>query len=166
VGIVNGLSSTYNLIGDGSQALGIGNGSNGNQVGTTANPINAMLGTLASNGGPTQTIALLAGSPALNHGSGAATTDTDQRGVPRGYVLDIGAYQATATQLTVTGFPSPTAPGASHAFTVSAVDSFGQLALDVSGPVTFSSSDPSANLPTGQSLASGQGTFSATLATP
>ena len=118
-----------------------------------------MLGTLASNGGPTQTVALLAGSPALDGGSGAATTDTDQRGVPRGHVLDIGAYQATATQLDVAGFPSPTAPGASHTFTVSAVDPFGQPSLDFNGPVTFSSSDPSATLPTGQSLVGGQGTL-------
>ncbi len=166
VGLVNPFGSTNNLIGDGSQASGISNGSSGNQVGTSTNPINAKLGTLASNGGPTQTVALLAGSPALNGGSGAATTDTDQRGVPRGHMMDIGAYQATATQLAVAGFPTPTAPGASHAFTVNVVDTFGQLALDFNGPVAFSSSDPSAVLPTGQSLAGGQGTFNATLGTP
>ena len=54
-----------------------------------ANP--GLAPTLASNGGPTQTIALLTGSPALGAGSGAATTDTDQHGVPRGHVLDIEA---------------------------------------------------------------------------
>ena len=165
IGLVNSFNSTYNLIGDGSQMFGISNGSNGNQVGTSSNPINAKLGSLASNGGPTQTLALLAGSPALGGGSGAATTDTDQRGVLRGHILDIGAYQATATQLTVAGFPSPTAPGASHTLTVSAVDPFGQPMLDLNGPVTFSSSDPSATLPTGQSLVAGQGTFNATLRT-
>ncbi len=165
IGLVNPFGSTNNLIGDGSQASGIGNGSDGNQVGTSANPLNAKLGTLANNGGSTQTLALLAGSPALDGGSGTATTDTDQRGVPRGHVLDIGAYQATATGLTVAGYPSPTAPGASHALTVTAVDAFGQSALDWSGPVTFSSTDPSATLPTGQSLVEGQGTFGATLST-
>jgi predicted outer membrane repeat protein len=165
VGLVNGIGSKNNLIGDGSQEAGIGNGSSGNQVGTTQNPINAKLGTLASNGGPTQTVALLPGSPALGGGNGTTTTDTDQRGVPRGQVLDIGAYQATATQLAVNGFPSPTAPGAPHAFTVSAVDSFGQTALDFSGPLTFSSSDQAAVLPTGQALVAGQASVSATLNT-
>ncbi len=166
IGLINPYNSTYNLIGDGSQMYGISNGSNGNQVGTSSNPINAMLGTLAGNGGPTQTVALLTGSPALDAGSGAATTDTDQRGVPRGTVLDIGAYQATASQLNVAGFPSPTAPGASHSFTVDAVDPFGQPSLDFNSSVTFSSSDPAANLPTGQALVAGQGNFSATLNTP
>ena len=166
VGLVNAYGSTNNLIGDGSQMYGIGNGSEGNQVGTSTNPINAKLGTLASNGGPTQTIALLAGSPALDGGSGMATTDTDQRGVPRGQILDIGAYQATAAQIIVAGFPSPTAPGVSHTFTVSAVNPFDQPSLDFNGPVTFSSSDSSATLPTGQSLVAGQGTYRATLSTP
>ena len=166
VGLVNSFGSTNNLIGDGSQSQGISNGSNGNQVGNSSQPINAMLGTLATNGGPTQTIALLAGSPALDGGSGAATTDTDQRGVARGKVLDIGAYQATATQLAVTGFPSPTAPGVSHSLSVSAVDPFNQVALDFNGSITFSSSDPLATLPAGGSLVSGQGSFSATLKTP
>src|SRR5262249_59315256 len=83
-----------------------------------------------------------------------------------GQGVDMGAYQATATRLAVAGFPSPTAPGDSHAFTVAAADPFGQPALDFNGPVTFASSDPSAALPTGQSLVGGRGTFSATLRTP
>ena len=86
--------------------------------------------------------------------------------MPRGQVLDIGAYQATAAQINVAGFPSPTAPGVSHTFTVSAVDPFDQPSLDFNGPVTFSSSDSSATLPTGQSLVAGQGSYSATLSTP
>jgi CSLREA domain-containing protein len=51
------------------------------------------LGPLADNGGPTPTHALLAGSAALNTGSGCAKTD--QRGVPRtaGGACDIGAYE-------------------------------------------------------------------------
>jgi CSLREA domain-containing protein len=59
--------------------------------------------TLANNGGPTRTIALLRGSPALNAiptgQSGCATATgriaTDQRGVrrPQGTACDIGAYE-------------------------------------------------------------------------
>jgi hypothetical protein len=49
------------------------------------------LGPLADNGGPTKTMALLAGSPAI--GGGAGCPSTDQRGEPRKGACDIGAYQ-------------------------------------------------------------------------
>ena len=39
-----------------------------NQVGTTVDPMNPMLGPLANNGGSTQTMALLPGSPAIDAG--------------------------------------------------------------------------------------------------
>ncbi|MGA2470817.1 MAG: choice-of-anchor Q domain-containing protein [Solirubrobacteraceae bacterium] len=60
------------------------------------------LGALASNGGPTQTVALLAGSSAIDAGDPAGCTDalgnvltTDQRGTvrPQGPRCDIGAYE-------------------------------------------------------------------------
>ena len=64
------------------------------------------LGPLADNGGPTQTMALLAGSPAIDAGNPAkpgsgngACEATDQRGRPRGVngagkaVCDIGAFE-------------------------------------------------------------------------
>jgi CSLREA domain-containing protein len=88
---------------------------NGNLVGTFANPLDAKLGPLADNGGPTQTIALLLGSPAINAGSNtlAVAPDnspltTDQRGTgyPRvdGGTVDMGSYeyQAPAIPLIVT----------------------------------------------------------------
>ena len=57
-------------------------------------------GRLANNGGPTQTIALLAGSPAIGAGMNGIdgfTLFTDQRGyVPPAGVWDIGAYQYNA----------------------------------------------------------------------
>ena len=43
-------------------------GATGDQVGTTAAPIDAKLGPLADNGGPTATHALLPGSPAIDSG--------------------------------------------------------------------------------------------------
>src|SRR5207253_2134822 len=52
-GTVNSTSS-YNLISDGAGS-GLTNNSNGNQLGTTASPINPMLGPLQNNGGPTLT---------------------------------------------------------------------------------------------------------------
>jgi uncharacterized repeat protein (TIGR01451 family) len=64
-------TSSFNLIADGTNMTGIGNGSGGNQVGSSGSPINAVLGALASNGGATQTHLLLPGSPAINAGSNA-----------------------------------------------------------------------------------------------
>src|SRR5216683_1643447 len=56
-----------------------------------------LLGPLASNGGPTQTQALKAGSPAIDHGGTSANgcPPTDQRGVtrPQGPACDIGAFE-------------------------------------------------------------------------
>ena len=57
-------ASAFNLIGTGGSG-GLTDGTNGNLVGVT----NPGLGPLASNGGPTQTIALLAGSPAIGAGA-------------------------------------------------------------------------------------------------
>jgi CSLREA domain-containing protein len=58
---------------------------------------NPQLGPLADNGGPTQTMALLPGSPAIDHGGTAANgcPATDQRGIsrPQGPACDIGAFE-------------------------------------------------------------------------
>jgi CSLREA domain-containing protein len=67
------------------------------------------LGPLTANGGPTDTEALPAGSPAIDHG--AECPATDQRGVsrPRGNACDIGAYEFAPPLAT-------TAPASSVAF--------------------------------------------------
>jgi CSLREA domain-containing protein len=96
------LDSSYDLIGNGTGCFGPA-GSH-NKVGTAASPIDPKLGPLAANGGPTPTLALLAGSPAINAGnpappgsSSGACTATDQRGArrPGSSVCDIGAFEAT-----------------------------------------------------------------------
>jgi len=53
------------------------------------------LGPLANNGGPTLTMALLPGSPAIDAGDTSAAPPTDQRGLPRpaGLASDIGAFE-------------------------------------------------------------------------
>lgn len=55
----------------------------------------AGLAPLANNGGPTQTHALLAGSPAIDTADAAICPDTDQRGIlrPQGGGCDVGAYE-------------------------------------------------------------------------
>ena len=74
----NPLAGGNNLIGDGSGGLA---------GAITGDP---KLGPLAWNGGPTQTMALLAGSPAL--GKGAAGPSADQRGFPVNSPPDLGAF--------------------------------------------------------------------------
>jgi predicted outer membrane repeat protein len=68
--------------------------------GTSCGASIPLLAPLASNGGVTQTMALLPGSPAIDAGNNATCPATDQRGVPRvdgdgngSVVCDIGAYE-------------------------------------------------------------------------
>src|SRR5262249_7067465 len=68
--------------------------------------LDPLLGPLASNGGPTQTMALLPGSPAIDVGSNSsipAGVTTDQRGSPRisGAAVDIGAFEFVDTPPTI-----------------------------------------------------------------
>ena len=72
VSVVASPNSSFNLIGDGTGS-GLTNGVNHNLVGQGANPINPMLAPLGNNGGPTQTMALVPGSPAQARG-GPVTT--------------------------------------------------------------------------------------------
>ena len=60
---------------------------------------------LADNGGPTQTHALLPGSPAIDAANPAVCPTTDQRGVARDAACDVGAYEAeiALTGSSVTG---------------------------------------------------------------
>jgi predicted outer membrane repeat protein len=79
----------------------------GNITGTEAAPVDAMLGPLADNGGPTMTQALLPGSPAIDAGDPAAAPGVgtvplfDQRGNNFGRVqngrIDIGAFEVPST---------------------------------------------------------------------
>jgi hypothetical protein len=60
------------------------------------------LGQLADNGGPTNTHALLTGSPAIDAGTGLGCPASDQRGVPRpqGLACDAGAFEAAPVAVT------------------------------------------------------------------
>ena len=72
------LAVDFSLIGD-STAFRISAGNN-NMLGDSINPINAMLDTLADNGGSTRTMALLCGSPAID-AADANDNSLDQRGL-------------------------------------------------------------------------------------
>ncbi len=97
-------SSHNNLIGTGGSG-GLTNGTSGNKI----NVANPGLGTLGSYGGPTQTIPLLANSPALDAASDTDAGLTDERGAQRGPLgldagthADIGAYEDTSSYLVTT----------------------------------------------------------------
>ncbi|HBB98315.1 MAG TPA: hypothetical protein DC054_23275, partial [Blastocatellia bacterium] len=90
-------SSSYNLIGDAATSGGlidrstdavhqnqVGNGGSGTVV--IANVLNT---TLANNGGPTKTHALVTNGPAIDQGKDPSSPATDQRGVQR--TVDIAA---------------------------------------------------------------------------
>jgi len=109
-GTVTG-SSSYNVDAGSSCPVGTGGVSN-------AAPL---LGPLSANGGPTQTLALLSGSPAIDRVPLAACTDdlgapltVDQRGfarpVPAGGSCDAGAFESVPGP--ASGANPPTTPGA------------------------------------------------------
>ena len=91
-GTVNSLG--YNLIGNAGSSSGF---TATDLVGTSEAPIDPMLAPLQANGGPTPTMALLPGSPALNAGDPTQLGVPDQRGVVRTGSVNIGAYQASAS---------------------------------------------------------------------
>jgi MBG domain (YGX type)/Bacterial Ig-like domain (group 3) len=121
VGPTNSLVAYNNLIGVGSG--GLMNGWDGNIVGTQAAPIDPMLGPLQNNGGPTETMALLPGSPALGKGD-LADTSADQRGAPADSPPDIGAFQSQGFNVTA-DITDPTYSSGQVGLTVSAVDGGG-----------------------------------------
>ena len=99
-------SSANNVIDSAGSAGGLTNGTNQNQIGTPA----GLAASLGDNGGSTETIALLAGSPAINTGaaviSGVTVPATDQRGALRnpnkltsGTTIDVGAYEVSSSYL-------------------------------------------------------------------
>jgi hypothetical protein len=106
-GAVNSASAN-NLVGDGSGMTGISDGSQGNQIGTAQAPIAPLLASLGDYGGPTPTMPLLPGSPAISAGtSGAGIPTTDQRGQPRTGHVDIGAFQSQGFTLTAAAGSAP-----------------------------------------------------------
>ncbi|MEO2045425.1 MAG: choice-of-anchor Q domain-containing protein [Pirellulales bacterium] len=106
--VFGSLTPSFSLIGDNSGSslpsapIGFPD-PQGNLIGTSALPIVPLLGPLTNHGGPTNTHALLSGSPAIDTGNPilAAPPATDQRGQSRiedgdgngSSVIDIGAYE-------------------------------------------------------------------------
>jgi len=83
----------HNLIGATNDSSGFT--APGDLAGSKASPLDPKVAPLANNGGPTLTMALLPGSPAIDAGNTSLTPGTDQRGFPRpaGLAADIGAFE-------------------------------------------------------------------------
>jgi uncharacterized delta-60 repeat protein len=142
-------TSSFNLIGDDSGVADVAAFNSSNLIGTAAHPINPMLGPLANNGGPTQTMAPLPGSPAVDAGSSALAVDakgnqltTDQRGAgfPRiiGGIVNIGACESSVNQ-TISFGPLASQTYGVPSITLSAAATSGlPVVLSViSGPATL-----------------------------
>jgi hypothetical protein len=158
----NVMSLGYNLIGSSSGGSGFASSDLLN--------LDPLLGPLQNNGGPTQTMALPANSPAANAGDPSDSTNPstpayDQRGpgYPRvfGGRIDIGAFEAqNLSGLVVSGFPEGYTAGATtgNKFTVTAHNADSSTDTSYTGTITFTSTDPTAaffDAATGQSLLSG-----------
>jgi hypothetical protein len=99
-------SQGYNLVGDTTGCNGFSAGKN------DLTGVNPLVGALGAYGGPTQTIPLVAGSPALHAGNpatpgsgGNACPTNDQRALPRGGAAgrcDIGAVQPGPPSIAIT----------------------------------------------------------------
>ena len=160
-----GGAGGHNLIGDGDGS-GLTNGMNGDQVGTTASPIDPQLGPLADNGGGTMTLALQATSPAIDAGvnpGGNVVLPADQRGFTRivNNTIDIGAFEFGATLVANTiVFSGPSEPTANQpvSYTVTITpDVTGSAATPATGVIHFAldgQPEPDGQLTNGQATLS------------
>ena len=119
----------YNISSDGSCTL---------TAPTSKKNTDPMLGTLADNGGPTKTMALQEGSPAID--KGATTLTTDQRGVsrPQRVAADIGAFELEVSNSAPTAKDDPTNAGDPKY----SVDEDGSLTVSASDGVLANDTDP------------------------
>ncbi len=148
----NTLTSDHNLSSDAS----CGFSDPGSRPGT-----NPDLGPLANNGGETDTLALLPGSPAINAGTNTGCPPADQRGVtrPQQGVCDIGAFEYVPSadlQLAKSGTPGTVTVGHNLTYT---------LTVRNNGPDAATGVTVTDTLPGGESLVSAapsQGTCAAT----
>ncbi len=125
----------HNLIGNSSGGSGF--------AATDLLNVDPRLGALQTNGGPTQTMALLAGSPAINAGDNTGAPAYDQRG--RGFsrivggAIDIGAFEVQGSPMITMQPAAQTVPlGGTATFSAAASNSLTvQYLVSVDNGVTY-----------------------------
>ena len=141
-------ASAHNMIADAGSAGGLVHNQNGNLVGNAGvgtMPVGSILADAfpSDHGGPTFTLALVSGSPAIDAGSDAhipGDVTTDQRGFSRisGPSVDIGAFefQKSIASFSLTSNTSTPIPGQIISFTANLTDTIlptGTFSLLVDG---------------------------------
>ncbi len=131
------ITVQYSLVKDGS--CGTTNGVDGNIVG-----LDPLLGALGDNGGLTETMALLSGSPAIDAGSNALAVDassnpltTDQTGNARisNSIVDMGAFEFQLVPVTEEPIAAASISGAPISDLCANVTALANGAITVSGGV-------------------------------
>jgi CSLREA domain-containing protein len=133
-----------NLSDDTSCAFGPGEGTNG---------ANALLGPLGNNGGPTDTHALSAGSPAINAGdpNSCFQGSTDQRHAPAPDACDIGSFEFGAVP------PEPELPPPVAGETVNVSRARGIVKIKLPGSDEFFDLEDGQQVPVGSTFDTAKG---------
>ena len=108
--------------------------------------LDSTLGALANNGGPTQTIALLPHSPAIDQVPSADCPATDQRGAPRTAPCDIGAYDTDGNP-TIKSF-TPAKGRVGKKVTIKGTNLSGATAVTFSGTTAVITTDTATKVTT------------------
>jgi hypothetical protein len=128
--------------------------------------VDPLLSSLAGHGGPTDTMALGSGSPAIDFIPAAGCpTSIDQRGLPRPdsseSACDIGAYETQdSTPVALSCVPSSVPAGQPTTCTASVANPAGALAGPPTGTVAFTSDGPGGLTPAAQCPLTGSGSGS------
>ncbi len=161
------------FVSEGNNLIGDTNGSHGwvssDLTGTATAPLDAVLAPLGNYGGPTETMALLPGSPAIDAGNNAlipSGVTTDQRGYLRieNGTVDIGAFESRGFTIASTSGSGQSASGAFPDPLVATVTANYSIEPVAGGLVTFTppASGASATISENPAVIAGDGTASAT----
>ncbi len=127
----------------GNDCYQCGTQSSNNLISTSSSSPSPNLGPLQYNGGPTETMMPLTGSPALNAGL-SSTFSTDQRGFPRptgsGAVSDLGAVQLGPLTVTTTADSTDSSAVCDGSDVCSLRDAITLANSQGSGDISFASS--------------------------
>ena len=132
-------------------------------VSFTSSDAAAMLpaGNTLSNGTGTFAITFKTASPPTQTITATDSTRPSIVGTSAGITVNAAAI----SQFVITGSPTTVAAGSPVSFTVTAEDTFNNIARNYTGTVHFTSSDPLVTPPANTTLTAGVGTFSVTLKT-